>query len=150
MKGTIRVALLLLLATLLAPATLPAANVIDGIAATVNGTAILQSDVEEAIRCEALLEGRPLAAVTAPMEQEVLQRLIDQELLRQQLPATFPAVKPEDLAQRILHLQQQLPEVQGGIGLARPARPLWSQPGGTGGTRRHTDAAGGVCGQPLA
>jgi hypothetical protein len=76
-------------------------EVIDGIAATVNGVAILYSDVDEACRGEALLEGRGPAIASASERDAVLQRLIDQELLRQQMADTFPPAKPEEIAGRI-------------------------------------------------
>jgi hypothetical protein len=76
-------------------------EVIDGIAATVNGVAILRSDVDEALRVEAFLEGRPPGPVTAAQQEAVLQRLIDQELLRQQMAGAFAPPKPEELAERM-------------------------------------------------
>ena len=69
---------------------LPAARggeVIDRIVATVNGHIILQSDWNEALSYEALLNGRPVAQFTDDDRRAVLDRLIDQELLRGQMKA---------------------------------------------------------------
>lgn len=95
-----------------------AGEVIDGIVATVNGVAILQSDVDEAVRCEALMEGHPPVAVSAAQREAVLQRLIDQELLRQQMADAIPAAKPAELAARIRQLKCSL-----GIGGGKAGTP---------------------------
>jgi peptidyl-prolyl cis-trans isomerase SurA len=73
---------LTLLLALLAP--LPA-EVIDRIIATVNGHVILQSDWDEALCYEALLSNRPLSQFNDDDRRAVLDRLIDQELLRGQM-----------------------------------------------------------------
>src|SRR5437867_719595 len=62
-----------------------ASDIIDRIVATVNGHAILQSDWEEAIRYEAFIDGRQLDKLTADDRKATLDRLIDQELLREQV-----------------------------------------------------------------
>jgi peptidyl-prolyl cis-trans isomerase SurA len=71
-----------LLVALLAPLH---AEVIDRIIATVNGHVILQSDWDEALCYEALLSNRPLSQFTDDDRRAVLDRLIDQELLRGQM-----------------------------------------------------------------
>jgi peptidyl-prolyl cis-trans isomerase SurA len=75
----------LLFATLLMAPNHAAAEVIDRIIATVNGHVILQSDWDEALCYEALLSNRKLAQFTADDRRAVLDRLIDQELLREQM-----------------------------------------------------------------
>jgi peptidyl-prolyl cis-trans isomerase SurA len=70
---------------------LPAAHagqVIDRIVARVNGRIILQSELEEAVSYEALLNGQALSQVTADGRRAVLDRLIDQELLHEQLKSS--------------------------------------------------------------
>lgn len=62
-----------------------AGQIIDGIVAKVNKTAILLSDWDEAIRYEAFVDGKPLNKLTDEDHKATLDRLIDQELLRQQL-----------------------------------------------------------------
>jgi hypothetical protein len=76
------------LVTLLA--WLPArAEVVDRIVATVNGHIILQSDWDEALCYEALLNGRTLGQFTEDERRAVLDRLIDQELLAEQMKSAF-------------------------------------------------------------
>lgn len=86
-----------------------AAEVIDGIVATVNQAAILQSDVEEAASYEALVDGRPAAPLDRATRQVTLDRLIDQELLRQQIGANLLAPPAGEMAERLRQLRQQLP-----------------------------------------
>jgi parvulin-like peptidyl-prolyl isomerase len=101
---------LVLLAALHAPIALRAGEIVDGIVATVNGVAILQSDVEQALRCEALFNGLALSSITPAQQQAVRERLIDQELLRQQMANTLPPPQPHDLQERILQVRRQIPE----------------------------------------
>jgi hypothetical protein len=69
------------------PSVARAGEVIDRIVATVNGRIILQSDWEEALSYEALLNGQGLTQFTDDTKRAVLDRLIDQELLRGQIKA---------------------------------------------------------------
>ena len=64
-------------------------EVIDRIVATVNGHIILQSDWNEALRYEALLNGRTLNEFSEEDRRAVLDRLIDQELLGEQMKSAF-------------------------------------------------------------
>ena len=83
-------------------------QVIDRIVATVNGHVILQSDWDDAIRLEALAEGRPLDQVTDQDRGHALDRLIDQELLREQAQgAETPQPPAEELQQRMKEIQKQ-------------------------------------------
>jgi len=66
-----------------------AGQVIDRIVATVNGHIILQSDWDEALCYEALLNGRALSLFTDDERKAVLDRLIDQELLAEQMKSAF-------------------------------------------------------------
>src|SRR5579863_10664732 len=61
------------------------AEVIDRIVATVNGHIILQSDWNDALRYEALLSARSLTDFNDQERRDVLDRLIDQELLAEQM-----------------------------------------------------------------
>ena len=92
-KKTIAAALTLLVGALILPAVqLPAAHageVIDRIVATVNGHIILQSDWNEALCYEALLNGRALSQFGDDDRRAVLDRLIDQELLAEQMKSAF-------------------------------------------------------------
>jgi peptidyl-prolyl cis-trans isomerase SurA len=64
------------------------AEVVDRIVAIVNGHIILQSDWDEGLCYEALLTNRRLADFTEDERKAVLDRLIDQELLRQQMKSS--------------------------------------------------------------
>lgn len=87
-----------------------AGDVIDGIVATVNGHIILQSDWEDALRFEAFIAGRPLDHVTAEDRKSALNRLIDQELLREQMRASDSQyASEEEMAKRIQDVRKQYP-----------------------------------------
>lgn len=100
---------LVLVLVLLGPVSLHAGEVIDRIAVTVDNAAILQSDLDVAVRCEALLNGRRLETLASADEQATLQRLIDQELLRQQMGNELAAPKPEEVAERLREVRGQIP-----------------------------------------
>jgi peptidyl-prolyl cis-trans isomerase SurA len=105
--------LLLLLAST-APRLL-AADVIDRIVATVNGHVILQSDWDDALRFEALVDGRPLTQITDQDRSRALDRLIDQELLREQAQGVEAPQPPQDeVQQRIREIQSQYGPDSGG------------------------------------
>jgi|ERR1700674_333016 peptidyl-prolyl cis-trans isomerase SurA len=61
-----------------------AGDIVDRIVATVNGQIILQSDWEDEIRYEAFVAKRPVGSED---RKSALDRLIDQELLREQMHA---------------------------------------------------------------
>lgn len=82
----------LFVALLLVASGFPASagDIIDRIVATVNRSIILQSDWEDAVRYEAFIGGRPLDHVTNEDRKAALDRLIDQELLREQVHLSDP------------------------------------------------------------
>jgi len=85
-----------------------AADVVDRIVATVNGHVILQSDWDDAVRFEAFIEGRPLDKLTDQDRSRALDRLIDQELLREQSQGTdVPQPPSEEVQQRIMDIQKE-------------------------------------------
>ena len=84
------------------------AQVIDRIVATVNGRVILQSDWDEALCYEALLNHRPLPQFTDSDRRAVLDRLIDQELLREQTKAAdFRHATEAEAADQIAEARKQ-------------------------------------------
>jgi peptidyl-prolyl cis-trans isomerase SurA len=86
-------------------------EVIDRIVATVNGNVILQSDWDEALRYEALLNGRPLSLFTDDDKKAVLDRLIDQELLGEQMKsAAFQHASESEATARVAEARKQYPE----------------------------------------
>ncbi len=97
-----------------------AGEVVDRIVAIVNNTPIFQSDWESALRVEALLDAKDPGAFSTADQKSVLDRLVDQELLREQLRG-FPLtpVTDEELRQRVQEIQTQL-------NIANPTRP-WGE-----------------------
>jgi hypothetical protein len=107
---TVAALTLLLAALLLLPDRAPA-QVIDRIIATVNGHIILQSDWDEALCYEALLTNRTLVEFTDDERRAVLDRLIDQELLREQMKsADFPHATDAEVAARVAEARKQYPQ----------------------------------------
>ena len=103
-------ALGLLLGTLSLPGAM-AGEVIDRIVATVNGRIILQSDLDEALGYEALLNNRNLSQFTDDDRRSVLDRLIDQELLREQLKsADFKHASEAEAAAHVSDARKQYPQ----------------------------------------
>jgi len=89
---------------------LSTAEVVDRIVATVNRRAILESEWDEAVRFECLQNTRPLQSVTSDDRAATLQRLIDQELIAEQMRASsFVPATPEEIAARVGDLRQTVP-----------------------------------------
>ena len=65
-----------------------AGEVLDGIVATVNGHVILQSDLDEELRFESLMSGHEQQGTSADDWKRVLDRLVDRELLTEQISTT--------------------------------------------------------------
>lgn len=87
------------------------AEVIDRIVAKVNGHIILQSDLDDALRYEALMSGRPLDQFTGEDRRAVLDRLIDQELLDEQIKsATFQHASAAEATARVAEARKLYPE----------------------------------------
>lgn len=98
-------AVLLMAITSVSPAR---SEVIDRIVATVNGHIILQSDWDDAMRYEALLNGRPLSLFTDDDRRAVLDRLIDQELLGEQMKsAAFQHATESEATTRVANARKQ-------------------------------------------
>ncbi len=94
-----------------------AAEVIDRIVATVNGHIILLSDWEDSLRYEAFSGGHPLDRMTVEDRKVALDRLIDQELLREQQPAADPPhASPEEVAQRVAEIRKQYSDAETDLG----------------------------------
>ena len=77
-------------------------ELIDGIVAKVNGHIILLSEWEDAIRFELFTSLKSADAFTAIDRKAVLDRLIDQELLREQIHQSDAVQVPNDLIDRRL------------------------------------------------
>ena len=87
-----------------------AGEILDRIVATVNGHIILESDWADALRYEAFVDGRPLDQFPAADRKAALDRLIDQELLQEQMRSSdFQAVSEEEVRQRIQEIRSHYP-----------------------------------------
>ena len=73
--------------TLLLALVIPsmAGQVVDRVVSNVNGHVVLQSDWEQEVAFEALSDGRDLDSFTLAERKAALDRLVDQELLREQV-----------------------------------------------------------------
>jgi hypothetical protein len=114
---TILMSTTVMLASLLATVSLPTpawggeGEVIDRIVATINGHIILQSDWDEALRYEALLNGRSLSEFTDDERRAVLDRLVDQELLDEQIKSSiFDHASEAEAAARIADARKHYAE----------------------------------------
>src|ERR1700730_8932090 len=83
-------------------------EILDRIVATLNGHIILQSDWEDALRFEAFTSGRALLQLTAEDRKNALDRLIDQELLREQMGAAdFQHCTDEEIRMKTEEIRRQ-------------------------------------------
>jgi hypothetical protein len=87
------------------------AEIVDRIVATVNGQIILQSDWEDALKYQAFVDARAFDQLSPEDRKAALDRLIDQELLREQMHATdFQHATPREIAERIQEIRKQYPD----------------------------------------
>jgi peptidyl-prolyl cis-trans isomerase SurA len=97
----------LLWAALAAPAG--GGQIVDRMVANVNGHVLLQSDWEEELAFEAFLNARAPYSFTSAERKAALDRLIDQELLREQVRPSEGA-PAEKLAARLAEIRSLHPE----------------------------------------
>lgn len=81
-------------------------QVVDRVVTNVNGHVVLQSDWEQEVAFEALSDGRDPDSFTSAERKAALDRLIDQELLREQVRLAQPA-PPEQVAARIAEVRAE-------------------------------------------
>jgi hypothetical protein len=86
-----------------------AGDVIDRIVATVNGHIFLQSDWDDELDYEAFTAGKPLQQFTVQERRAALDRMVDQELLRQQMPDNDPQleISEQDINTRLQEVRKQ-------------------------------------------
>jgi peptidyl-prolyl cis-trans isomerase SurA len=95
---------------LLAPMAVFAAEVIDGVIATVNRKPLLRSDWDDAVRFEAFMQQKPLSAVTEADRVSALQRLIDRQLLEIQMAGPdYLAPSRDEVRANLAKLRAQIP-----------------------------------------
>ena len=108
MKLRMHFVLAFLLATVL---TAPcfAGEIVDRVVANVNGNVLLQSDWEQELAFEALLNDRTVDSFTSAERKAALDRLIDRELLREQVRPSEP-VPADQVAARVAEVRKLYPD----------------------------------------
>ena len=86
-----------------------AGQVIDRVVTNVNGHVVLQSDWEQEVAFEAFSNARDPDSFTSAERNAALNRLIDRELLREQLRPSQPA-PPEQVAARVAEVRKLHPD----------------------------------------
>jgi hypothetical protein len=83
-----------------------AGQIVDRVVGNVNGHVVLQSDWEQEVVFEAFLNARDPDSFTASERSAALDRLIDRELLREQLRPSQPA-PADQVATRVAEVRKQ-------------------------------------------
>lgn len=106
MRGWRQVAFVL---ALLAPLA-AAGELVDRIVARVDHRVILESEVEDALRYQALVASGDPSHFNAQQRKQAVDQLVDQALIEEQIDrATFVHASKEDIDRQIANLRQQLP-----------------------------------------
>jgi peptidyl-prolyl cis-trans isomerase SurA len=84
-------------------------QIVDRMIANVNGHVVLQSDWEEELAFESFVNGRAVESFTKDERKAALDRLIDQELLREQVRPS-EAAPPAEIAARVNEIRKLHPE----------------------------------------
>jgi hypothetical protein len=90
-------------------ASAQAGQVVDRVVTNVNGHVVLQSDWEEEVAFEAFENGRAPDSFTTAERNAALDRLIDQELLREQVRPSQPA-PADQVASRMADVRKAQPD----------------------------------------
>jgi hypothetical protein len=93
---------------LLGALALSAGEVLDRVVATVNGHPILLSDVTDQLRYECLLSGDEPAQCDLTQNRQALDRLLDQELLREEMANAETKTRPKEIEKQIESLKADL------------------------------------------
>ncbi len=86
-----------------------AGQIVDRVVTSVNGHVVLQSDWEQEIAFEAFSDARDPDSLTSAERKAALDRLIDQELLREQVRPSQPA-PAEQVAARLAEVRKLHPD----------------------------------------
>jgi hypothetical protein len=103
--GIVRLGALVIGLSLALAVQAAAGPIIDRVVANVNGHVVLQSDWEQEVAFEALSNGRDPDSFTAIERKAALDRLIDQELLREQVRPSQPA-PADQIAARVAEVRK--------------------------------------------
>jgi hypothetical protein len=100
---------LFLLVVLCAPVV--RGEVVDRIVATVARQAITLSDMRLQYRLECFISGKPVGVPDAAKNEEILERLVDQALIRREMSEnTFPPALPEEVAPMMKQIRDRYPD----------------------------------------
>ncbi len=86
--------------------------VVDRMAAVVNKQVIMESELDQEMRLEALLEGQPPAGARlgTPEALHVLDQMVDRALLEQTIrQSDVPSPSPDEVAQRLKDIRARIP-----------------------------------------
>ena len=109
MKRALHLAIFVLL-TMASASAVFAAEVVDGVVASVNRQPILRSDWDDAVRFEAFMQQKKLGDVTDSDRVLALRHLIDRQLLKAQMGDTsYMQPKDDALQQDIDKVRRQVP-----------------------------------------
>jgi hypothetical protein len=87
--------------------------VLDRVVASIENTPILQSDWDRAVAFEALQQGRAISSYTGEERRAVLDRLVDQQLLRQQMgDENIAAAEDREIAKQIEQIRSNYPRAK--------------------------------------
>jgi len=86
-----------------------AGQIVDRVVTSVNGHVVLQSDWEQEVAFEALSDGRDPDSFTTAERKAALDRLVDQELLREQVRPSLPA-PADQVAARVAEVRKLRPD----------------------------------------
>jgi hypothetical protein len=86
-----------------------AGQIVDRVVTNVNGHVVLQSDWEQEVAFEAFSNGRDPGSFTSAERSAALDRLIDQELLREQVRPSQPA-PAEQVSARVAEVRKLHPD----------------------------------------
>ena len=101
------------LVLILAIATSCCAQVVDRMVAVVNKRVILESELDQEVRLEFLMAGKPLDQAKPSDRMATLDRLIDRSLLNQQaVRSEMLDPEPGELADKVAEIRRQLPGAQ--------------------------------------
>ncbi|MGB6384406.1 MAG: SurA N-terminal domain-containing protein [Terriglobales bacterium] len=103
-----RFAIAMILSMTLAPLAL-GGKIVDRVVTSVNGHVVLQSDWEQEVAFEAFSNGRDPDSFTSAERAAALDRLIDQELLREQVRPSQPA-PAQEVSARVAEVRKLHPD----------------------------------------
>jgi hypothetical protein len=103
----------ILMVLLVAACHAHAGEIVDRIVASVNNVPLLQTDWDQAVAFEALEQGRAVQSFTAKERRGVLDRMVDQQLLRSQMgDENTAAAEDREIAKQVEKIRALYPEAE--------------------------------------